>query len=71
MLCSEISEMTFANDDLSTSSCGFLYDEDLENDVFNDVQLCADNLRKLREVVNQQQTLLELNVTNMHILKGK
>lgn len=71
LLCTEISEMTFSTDDVTTDNCGFLFDEELENDVLTDIQTFGEDLKLLKDIIIHQQTVLKLNVKNMQQLKEK
>ncbi|CAG9766769.1 unnamed protein product [Ceutorhynchus assimilis] len=72
LLCTEISEMNFSTDDLlTTDNCGFLFDEELENDTLTDIETFGEDLKLLKDIIVHQQTVLELNVKNMQQLKEK
>uniref|UniRef100_A0AAR5Q3J4 Uncharacterized protein n=1 Tax=Dendroctonus ponderosae TaxID=77166 RepID=A0AAR5Q3J4_DENPD len=70
VLCSEISELIVSNEELVTDNCGFLFDEELQNDLLAEIESYGDDLKLLRTAVEQQQTVLELNVKNIHLLKA-
>ncbi|XP_050293960.1 protein spindle-F [Anthonomus grandis grandis] len=70
-LCSEISEITFSNCELTTDNCGFLFDEELQDDTFVDIHAFQEDLATLKDALLYQQTVLELNVKNMLNIKDK
>lgn len=71
VLCSEISELIISNESLVTDNCGFLFDEELQNDLLAEIESYGEDIKLLRTAVEQQQTVLELNVKNIHLLKGQ
>ncbi|KAL1491167.1 hypothetical protein ABEB36_011807 [Hypothenemus hampei] len=70
LLCKEITECS-AEDLILSKNCGFLYDEQLEDEVLVQMQAFTDYFRSLKESLKEQQILLQKNVQNMAYVKGK
>ncbi|CAH1155158.1 unnamed protein product [Phaedon cochleariae] len=68
-MCSEIDEMQCDNG-IITENFGFCFDDQLEEDVVDDLNVALEDLRLLKEQVLTQKEILEKNLRNMQTIQN-
>ncbi|XP_060525627.1 protein spindle-F [Cylas formicarius] len=70
MMCRDMEEAQSSNDILK-ENCGFLYDDELEDGLIDDVKNASDDLKIMKDIVLSQRLVLMKNIKTITDLKEK